>query len=288
MRHRDGRLRQAEMTITNLLDDPSVGGLVLNTRDISERKELQDQLVHEAFHDALTQLANRALFRERVAEALRRARATTDDVTVLFLDLDGFKEVNDSLGHLAGDQLLVQVADRLRDVGPRRGHGGPLRRRRVRGADRVAARLAATPRRWPQRIVDGLHEPFRIDDPRHPRPGQHRPRLRPSRLAETATAAPSSSCATPTWPCTRRSRPAAAASPATTRRCSPGWSTGSSWRPTCAWRWSAASCELHYQPTIDLVGQPDRRLRGAGALAAPDPRADLPGSSSSRSPRRPA
>jgi diguanylate cyclase (GGDEF)-like protein/PAS domain S-box-containing protein len=113
VRHQDGRLRQAEMTITNLLSDMSVGGLVLNTRDISERKELQDQLVHEAYHDALTQLANRALFRERVSDALRRL-GPDGDVTVLFLDLDGFKEVNDSLGHLAGDQLLVQVADRLR------------------------------------------------------------------------------------------------------------------------------------------------------------------------------
>ncbi|MDI6101325.1 bifunctional diguanylate cyclase/phosphodiesterase [Actinoplanes sp. NEAU-A12] len=108
--HRDGRKRPSEVIITNLVDDPHVAGFVLNTRDISERKELQEQLLHEAYHDPLTQLANRALFREQAATALREAGA----VTVLHLDLDGFKRVNDSLGHLAGDQLLVQIADRLR------------------------------------------------------------------------------------------------------------------------------------------------------------------------------
>jgi diguanylate cyclase (GGDEF)-like protein/PAS domain S-box-containing protein len=159
-KHRTRGYRQVEITVTNLLDDPSVGGLVLNTRDISERKELQEQLVHEASHDALTQLANRALFHERVAEALR-GRRRTDQVAVLFLDLDGFKEVNDSLGHAAGDQLLVQVADRLRAA--------------VRDGDTVArfggdefAVLLACPdlveaQAVARRIVAAVGEPFAID-----------------------------------------------------------------------------------------------------------------------------
>ncbi|MFI7547328.1 EAL domain-containing protein [Actinoplanes sp. NPDC049599] len=115
LRHCDGRVRLAEMTITNLVHDPSVRGFVLNTRDIHDASELQEQLVHEAYHDALTGLVSRALFRERVLEALARETAGAGvGVAVLMLDLDGFKEVNDSLGHAAGDALLVQVAARLR------------------------------------------------------------------------------------------------------------------------------------------------------------------------------
>jgi diguanylate cyclase (GGDEF)-like protein/PAS domain S-box-containing protein len=113
LQHRDGQQCTAQITITNLLDNPSVAGLVLNTRDISERRQLEDQLSHQAFHDNLTSLANRALFKDRVDHALARTKRQTPSVAVLFLDLDGFKEVNDSLGHAAGDRLLIQVGERL-------------------------------------------------------------------------------------------------------------------------------------------------------------------------------
>lgn len=99
------------MTNTNLLADPAVGGVVANSRDITESKEIAAQLWHQANHDALTGLPNRTLFMERLQQAL--AKRGSDSVAVFFLDLDGFKVVNDSLGHENGDRLLVAVAKRL-------------------------------------------------------------------------------------------------------------------------------------------------------------------------------
>jgi len=98
---------------SNLLDDPAIAGLALNFRDVSERKALEEQLRQLAFHDPLTLLANRSLFRNRVEHALALAQRSEQLVAVIFLDLDNFKNVNDSLGHAAGDRLLQAAAQRL-------------------------------------------------------------------------------------------------------------------------------------------------------------------------------
>ena len=111
--HKDGKWRWLEFSVTDLRDDPSVRGYVVVARDVTERKDVEEQLVHQALHDALTGLPNRALFLDRLGLALSRLERRPGLAAVFFLDLDYFKVVNDSLGHSAGDQVLVAVAARL-------------------------------------------------------------------------------------------------------------------------------------------------------------------------------
>jgi diguanylate cyclase (GGDEF)-like protein/PAS domain S-box-containing protein len=113
-RHSDGSDRSFEVVVANRLDDPAIGGLVLTAHDVTDRVALEDRLAHEATHDALTGLPNKALIRDRLDHALVRAERTGSRVAVVFGDLDEFKAVNDQHGHLAGDRFLVEVAGRLR------------------------------------------------------------------------------------------------------------------------------------------------------------------------------
>jgi diguanylate cyclase (GGDEF)-like protein/PAS domain S-box-containing protein len=115
--NRDGSWRHAEAVITDMRDRPSVGGYVVNVRDITDRKEAEEKLAHQALHDPLTGLPNRLLLVDRLRNAIARGlRHDGPPPVVMFLDLDRFKLVNDSLGHGAGDELLMCVADRLRAV----------------------------------------------------------------------------------------------------------------------------------------------------------------------------
>ncbi len=110
LRHADGSWRLTEVSNTNLLHDPAVGGIVGNARDITKERASQQRLHHQANHDSLTGLANRTLFHQRVGAALSEA---SSGVAVLLVDLNDFKTVNDTLGHPAGDALIAVVAQRL-------------------------------------------------------------------------------------------------------------------------------------------------------------------------------
>jgi diguanylate cyclase (GGDEF)-like protein/PAS domain S-box-containing protein len=115
LRNRFGEWRHLEAHVTDLRADRQVRGVVFNARDITERVRLEEQLTRQAFNDSLTGMANRALFRDRLEQALARSERSRGVLAVLLVDLDGFKQVNDSLGHDAGDQLLQAVAERFVD-----------------------------------------------------------------------------------------------------------------------------------------------------------------------------
>ena len=147
---------------SNLSGDPAVRGLALNFRDISERKVLEEKLRQLAFHDPLTLLANRNLFRDRVQHALTRAQRGEHGAAVMFLDVDNFKNINDSLGHDAGDRLLQAVAQRIVQM--------------TRSSDTVARlggdefgvllegiRMATEVQRVADSLIESLGTPFLLD-----------------------------------------------------------------------------------------------------------------------------
>ncbi|RIK36654.1 MAG: hypothetical protein DCC58_19015, partial [Chloroflexi bacterium] len=161
MLHSGGAWRTLEARLTNLLDDASVEGIVVIGNDITERQEFEARLARQAFYDSLTGLPNRALFLDRLHHAMQRGERAASPFAVLFLDVDNFKVVNDSLGHAIGDDLLLALARRLESL--------------VRPGDTVARfggdeftllldnvhdpRLAET---VAERILNALRAPFEI------------------------------------------------------------------------------------------------------------------------------
>jgi diguanylate cyclase (GGDEF)-like protein/PAS domain S-box-containing protein len=165
LRHADGRDLTLEGTLTNQVADPAVNGWVLTVRDVTHQKSLQEELSYQAFHDALTGLPNRQLFGDRLAHALRRRDGATGPLAVLFLDLDDFKHVNDSLGHGVGDRLLVAAAERIRSTVREGDTAARL------GGDEFAVLMedadARTAREVAERILQALAAPVSVDGTAH-------------------------------------------------------------------------------------------------------------------------
>jgi diguanylate cyclase (GGDEF)-like protein/PAS domain S-box-containing protein len=158
---KDGEIFPLEISISSweTIDGVFYSGII---RDITDRKSLEEQLTHQALHDPLTKLANRVLFRDRVEHALSKIVRHKTAVAVLFLDLDNFKTINDSLGHARGDILLVSVAERLRSC--LRGSDTPARL----GGDEFAILIEDATHPDDaiyivERIYEVLRTPFDID-----------------------------------------------------------------------------------------------------------------------------
>lgn len=157
----DQSVVQVEVSCRDLSADPTVRGLVITLRDVTNQRRLEQELRHRAYHDSLTGLANRFTFQERVQYAVARAQRSGATVGVLFIDLDDFKVVNDTMGHQTGDEMLVAVAQRLRTT--LRPHDTAARL----GGDEFAAliedaRDPADVEQVAERIVKALGQPLQL------------------------------------------------------------------------------------------------------------------------------
>ncbi len=115
-RRRNGGAIPVAYTASAIMSDGTPSGAVITFRDITERKAFEDELHHHACYDSLTGLANRRLLVERLEQALRRSAVDGRTHALIFVDVDRFKSINDSLGHVTGDELLVAIAARMRSV----------------------------------------------------------------------------------------------------------------------------------------------------------------------------
>ncbi|MGH9081558.1 MAG: putative bifunctional diguanylate cyclase/phosphodiesterase [Acidimicrobiales bacterium] len=162
MGRRDGTYCDVEAVVANQRDRPSVGGYVANIRDITERKEFEALLAHRALHDPLTGLANRQLILDRAEQMLVRSRRACEPVAAYFIDLDNFKDANDSLGHEAGDKVLRSVAGRFSALLRASDTVGRL------GGDEFViltegVSLSAGPMMVAERIKEVLRTPFQVE-----------------------------------------------------------------------------------------------------------------------------
>ena len=161
LRHKLGTWTYCEVTVTNLLYLPSVEGLVVNIRDISDRKELEEKVSHQADHDPLTNLANRSAFRHALEQAIEHLEPGRS-ISVLIVDVDDFKSVNETLGSEVGDQLLTAVADRLEQIIPADALAARLRSDEFAVLLLNTTILDATP--LAQSIIERFAGPFRAGE----------------------------------------------------------------------------------------------------------------------------
>ncbi len=162
MQRKDGSWCDVEAVVSNQMDRPSIAGYVANVRDITERKRFEALLAHRALHDPLTGLANRQLILDRADQMLARARRTGEPIAAYFIDLDNFKDANDSLGHEAGDRLLKELGERLLGLVRASDTVGRL------GGDEFVVlteglSLSSGPELVAERIRAAIRKPFRLE-----------------------------------------------------------------------------------------------------------------------------